>query len=78
MAKVQSVKPGRYKHYKGGLYDVLYNGTFEMDERPVVVYRSVADGKVWVRYTCYFAEDVKPGVKRFEYCPQSSQLHPLR
>ncbi len=38
-----------YRHYKGGLYGVVAWATDEPTMTPVVVYRSVADGRVWVR-----------------------------
>lgn len=61
------ILPGRYRHFKGGLYDVIFNGKFEMDDRDVVVYQAVRDNSVWVRYSCYFNEMVMPGRLRFEY-----------
>lgn len=42
--------PGRYRHFKGGLYDVIGVARLEADrDQCVVVYRSVADGTMWVR-----------------------------
>lgn len=38
-----------YRHYKGGLYTVIAWGMDEPTMTPVVVYRSEADGSVWVR-----------------------------
>ena len=38
-----------YQHYKGGLYHLIYEATDEATEASVVVYRSLADGRVWVR-----------------------------
>lgn len=39
-----------YKHLKsGGYYAVVCEGKVESDETPVVVYRSLQDGQVWVR-----------------------------
>ncbi len=41
---------GRYRHYKGGLYDVLLTGVLCADTgEPMVVYQSVATQKLWVR-----------------------------
>ncbi|MFT4103213.1 MAG: DUF1653 domain-containing protein [Burkholderiaceae bacterium] len=40
----------RYRHLKtGGVYEVLTRGLNEADRTPVVVYRSVDSGQVWVR-----------------------------
>jgi hypothetical protein len=38
----------RFRHYKGGLYELVCEATLEADGTPVVVYRG-ADGAVWVR-----------------------------
>jgi hypothetical protein len=38
----------RYRHYKGGVYEVVCEATLEADHAPVIVYRGV-DGKTWVR-----------------------------
>jgi hypothetical protein len=50
----------RYRHFKGGLYDVLHEATLEADLTPVIVYRS-QDGQVWVRPRDVFFEDVDDG-----------------
>ncbi|MFT3803359.1 MAG: DUF1653 domain-containing protein [Burkholderiaceae bacterium] len=40
----------RYRHLKtGGVYEVLTRGLNEADLTPVVIYRNVASGQVWVR-----------------------------
>jgi len=49
------VKPGIYKHYKGGTVQVLYNALDEPTLEPVVVYealyecRTAGFGSIWVR-----------------------------
>jgi hypothetical protein len=52
-----------HRHWKGGLYEVLHQGTFEHTMAPVVIYRG-QDGQVWVR----FEDDFNwrgEGVRRF-------------
>lgn len=44
----------RYRHYKGGEYEVVCFATNEADLTSVVVYKSVIDGKVWVRPNASF------------------------
>lgn len=51
------IEPGRYRHFKGGLYDVLMVATDSETEEPIVVYRS-ANGRVWTRREAMFAETV--------------------
>lgn len=38
----------RYRHYKGGVYEVVCEAILEADHTPVVVYRG-QDGQTWVR-----------------------------
>ena len=38
----------RYRHYKGGIYEVVCEALLEPDHTPVIVYRDEA-GAVWVR-----------------------------
>ncbi|RJG00510.1 DUF1653 domain-containing protein [Noviherbaspirillum sedimenti] len=38
----------RYRHYKGGIYELVCEATQEADLTPVIVYRA-HDGSVWVR-----------------------------
>jgi hypothetical protein len=45
----------RYRHYKGGLYDLVCEATLEADLTPLIVYRS-HDGSVWVRPRDVFFE----------------------
>ena len=46
-----------YRHYKGGLYEWLYEATLESDLSVMVVYRA-ADGSVWLRPRAVFHETV--------------------
>ncbi|MBA5690149.1 DUF1653 domain-containing protein [Rugamonas apoptosis] len=38
----------RFRHYKGGVYELVSEATLEADLTPMIVYRA-ADGSVWVR-----------------------------
>ena len=51
--------PGRYRHYKGGLYDVV--GTVRHSEtmEPLTLYRALyGEGGLWVRPAAMFEEEV--------------------
>ena len=51
--------PGRYRHYKGGLYDVV--GTVRHSEslEPMTLYRALyGEGGLWVRPAAMFNEKV--------------------
>jgi hypothetical protein len=66
--------PGLYKHYKGGVYDVLGVALEEHDHSSVVVVYRPANGwpddvppaDYWVRPLDVFNEAVSPEVPRFE------------
>jgi hypothetical protein len=45
----------QYRHYKGGLYELVCEATLEADHTPVIVYRA-ANGTVWVRPKTVFFE----------------------
>lgn len=47
----------RFKHYKGGLYDLVCEATMESDLTPIIVYRA-ADGSIWCRPREVFFEKI--------------------
>lgn len=49
---------GFYRHFKGGLYEVLHVATEEATATPCVVYRSATTGQVWTRGLSAFVESV--------------------
>ena len=47
---VQSIRPGRYRHFKGREYEVIGIARHSEDESPLVVYRKLYDDlSLWVR-----------------------------
>jgi len=67
------MKLGKYKHYKGNLYEVIGVAKHSETLEEMVVYKALyqAEGEnLWVRPKAMFTEDVEVGgklVKRFEY-----------
>jgi hypothetical protein len=58
-AQAQSLTPGRYKHFKGGTYQVLGVGRLSEDrEQEMVIYRSDETGFIWLRPLAMFLENV--------------------
>jgi hypothetical protein len=49
----------RYRHYRGGLYEIVATGFLEDTEAPCVVYRSLERGTVWVRTAKNFLETIE-------------------
>ena len=71
MADVNEPKPGRYRHYKGGEYQVIGTARHSETEELVVVYRPLyGEGRLWVRPLTMFTENVVidgKSVARFAY-----------
>ncbi|BFT31497.1 hypothetical protein D210916BOD24_26730 [Alteromonas sp. D210916BOD_24] len=65
------ITPGRYKHYKGHMYDVYEVATHSEDESKLVVYRPCyGERALWVRPLEMFVETVEKNGKtipRFAY-----------
>ncbi|MBQ8208100.1 MAG: DUF1653 domain-containing protein [Clostridia bacterium] len=64
------IKLGKYRHYKGGEYEVIGIGFDSENLEDTVIYRSLENGNLWVRPKWMFEEYVSVAelpVKRFEY-----------
>ena len=47
---MEPLKPGRYRHFKGGEYEVIGVATHTETLEPMVVYRALyGEGGLWVR-----------------------------
>lgn len=62
--------PGKYRHFKGGEYEVLCTATHTETLEEEVVYRALyGEGRMWVRPLSMWLEEVEYNgkmVKRFE------------
>ena len=67
----ETIRPGRYRHFKGREYEVLYVATHSETMEPMVVYRALyGEQGVWVRPAAMWNETVeRDGVTapRFTY-----------
>ena len=62
----QEIRPGRYRHFKGGEYEVLYLAKHSETLEEMVVYRALyGDGCVWVRPASMWNETVERDGKTF-------------
>ncbi len=70
-AQAQSLQKGKYRHYKGNDYEVLFVGRHTESLEELVVYRSLYDlYNMWIRPLYLFLEDVEYEgviVPRFKY-----------
>ncbi|NYE59965.1 hypothetical protein FHW58_001117 [Duganella sp. 1224] len=55
----------RFRHYKGGEYELVCEATMEADLTPLIVYRA-ANGTVWCRPRTVFFEEVEVDGKRVQ------------
>lgn len=62
----------RFKHYKGGEYELVCEATMEADLTPMIVYRA-ANGTIWCRPRSVFFELIEldgKQVQRFTPLPE--------
>lgn len=66
-----AIPPGRYRHYKGGEYEVLFEACHSESGEALVVYRALyGERGVWVRPAAMFAESVVvDGVEQPRFAP---------
>ena len=69
--KDETIRPGRYRHFKGKDYEVLYVANHSETKEPMVVYRALyGDRGIWVRPASMWNETVERDgktYKRFTY-----------
>lgn len=68
---MEDIKPGLYRHFKGGIYEVLFVAKNSETLEDMVVYRAnYGEHGVWVRPLSMWNETVERDgktFKRFEY-----------
>ena len=65
---IQTILPGRYRHFKGNEYEVISIARHSETEEPLVVYRALyGDRGVWVRPAEMWTETVEREGKN---CPR--------
>ena len=68
---MSTYKPGRYRHFKGNEYELLFTATHSETMEELIVYRALyGDGGIWVRPASMWDEPVtRDGVTvpRFTY-----------
>lgn len=60
MLSIHDMPPGYYKHYKGGLYRVLFPCKLEATGEDMVVYESADGATIWTRPFAEFREKFAP------------------
>ena len=71
MENEKEIRPGRYRHFKGREYEVLFTARHSETEELMVVYRQLyGEHGLWVRPASMWNETVERDgktFKRFEY-----------
>ena len=61
------IKPGRYRHFKGREYEVLYIAKHSETEEEMVVYRQLyGEHGIWVRPASMWEEIIERDGKTFQ------------
>ena len=62
----EPIRPGRYRHFKGNEYEVLFVARHSETMEPMVVYRALyGEGGLWVRPAAMWNETVERNGQRF-------------
>ena len=67
---MSSVKIGKYKHFKGGEFEVIGTAKHSETLEEMVLYKHAGDNELWVRPLEMFIETIERDgktIKRFEY-----------
>ena len=60
MSAAQTLRPGRYRHFKGKEYELLFVATHSETLEPMVVYRALyGERGIWVRPASMWNETVQ-------------------
>lgn len=63
---MEDIKPGRYRHFKGNEYRVLYVAKHSETLEDMVVYQALyGEGGIWVRPASMWNENVERDGKTF-------------
>jgi len=71
------IRPGRYRHFKGKEYLVLYQARHSETLEPMVVYQALyGERGIWVRPASMWNETVEHNgmrLPRFEFCGEEEE-----
>jgi hypothetical protein len=69
-----------YRHFKGGIYELISDGILESNMQEMVVYKSLKDEKIWIRPKKEFFESIiknEKEIKRFTKIDSSGINDPI-
>lgn len=66
MSAAETLRPGRYRHFKGGEYELLFVATHSETREPMVVYRALyGERGIWVRPAAMWDEEIERDGRTF-------------
>ena len=79
---MEEIKNGRWRHFKGNDYEVLYTARHSETMEPMIVYRALyGEGGIWVRPAVMWREIVTHNgvqVPRFTYTGDSADAFTVK
>ncbi|MBR3706975.1 MAG: DUF1653 domain-containing protein [Firmicutes bacterium] len=64
---MDTIRPGKYRHFKGNEYEVIGIANHSETMEPMVVYRALyGDGGLWVRPASMWDETIERDGKKFK------------
>ena len=64
---MEEILPGKYRHFKGGEYEVVGIAKHSETTEEMVVYKALYDnGSLWVRPASMWFEDIERDGKKFK------------
>jgi len=76
-----SVKLGKYRHFKGNFYQLIAIANHSETQKPMAVYRALyGEHGLWVRPLAMFLETIRrdgKDIQRFQYVEDDSTKHPV-
>ena len=74
---MEELRPGRYRHFKGKEYELLFVATHSETMEPMVVYRALyGQHGLWVRPASMWSEIVERDGKRYGYADLVKEVEP--
>ncbi|WP_345816207.1 DUF1653 domain-containing protein [Paraburkholderia sp. PREW-6R] len=62
----QAAQPVRYRHYKGGLYELVCEATLESDPTITMIVYKASNGTIWTRPASVFFEWIEHNGARIQ------------
>lgn len=63
-----------FQHFKGGKYELLHEGFDSETQEPVIVYKSLQDGKIWIRKAANFFSFASENTPRFKEINENHRI----